>query len=71
MREEVPVPADPDEDANVEVQRLKARLVQLESIHGRPPRGSVEAAENIRSKVAKRRGRDRIWPSLFGRIWPN
>ena len=55
MREEVPVPADPDEDANVEVQRLKARLVQLESIHGRPPRGSVEAAENIRSKVAKRR----------------
>ena len=55
MREEVPVPADPDEDANVEVQRLKARSIQLESIHGRPPRGSVEAAKNIRSKVAKRR----------------
>ena len=55
MREEVPVPADPDEDANIEVQRLKARLAQLESIHGRPSRGSVEAAENIRSKVAKRR----------------
>ena len=55
MREEVPVPADPDEDASIEVQRLKARLAQLEPIHGRPPRGSVEAAENIRSKVTKRR----------------
>ena len=55
MREEVPVPAEPDEDAKVEVQRLKARLAQLESIQGRPARGSVEAAENIRSKVAKRR----------------
>ena len=30
--ERVPVPPNPD-DANVEVQRLKARLVQLESIH--------------------------------------
>ena len=54
MMEEVPVPADPDEDANIEVERLKATLVQLESIHGRPPRGWVEAADNIRSKVGKR-----------------
>ena len=43
------MPADPDEDARAEVQRLKARLVQSESIQGRPARGSVEAAENFRS----------------------
>ena len=53
--EEVQVPVNPDEDAKAEVQRLKARLVQLESIQGRPARRSVEAAENIRSKVAKLR----------------
>ena len=56
MREEVPVPTDPDEDAKAEVQSLKARLAQLEPIDGlRLARGSAEAVENIRSKVAKRR----------------
>ena len=55
MREEVQLPTDPSEDPGAEVQRLRARLAQLEATSCRPVRGSAEAAEGIRSKAAKRR----------------
>ena len=55
MRKEVPLPTDHSEDPGAEVLRLRARLAQLEATSCRPVRGSVEAAEGIRTKAAKRR----------------
>ena len=43
------------EEPKFEVQQLRARVAQLEEIRGRHVRGSEEAAEHIRTKVAKRR----------------
>ena len=48
-----PLPTDHSEDPRVD--RLRARLGQLEAFPCRPVRGSVKAAEGIRSKAAKRR----------------
>ena len=47
-----PAPPDPSD----ELTRLRAEVAQLEASTSHPVRGSVEAAEAVRTRAAKRRG---------------